>query len=55
MSHAKYQCITAKKKIFEDLSKCFYFAPYWAPKCASPFILTNLNSYSPGLHDDSIV
>jgi len=26
------------KKIFEDLSKFPYFAPYWAPKEASPCI-----------------
>jgi len=26
-----------------------YFAPYWAPKGASPFIWTNRNSHSPSM------
>jgi len=40
MFHAKYQCIPATSSREEDFNKKF---PYWAPKGASPFILTNLN------------
>jgi len=35
------------RRFFEDLSKFPYFVPYWAPKGASPFILTNQNPHLP--------
>jgi len=36
--HAKYQCIPASGSWEEDFLLIPYFAPYWAPKGANPFI-----------------
>jgi len=33
-------------KIYQN---CHYFAPYWAPKGASPFIWINLNPHASGM------
>jgi len=41
MIHAKHQCIPLvvhEKKIYEVISKFAYFAPFWHPKGATPFI-----------------
>jgi len=49
MFHAKYQYILASGSWEEDFLKIYQnfpdFAPYWAPKGASPFLWTNLNPH----------